>query len=101
MVYSICVTGAWISDHISVFAGRTGVGNFFVSVGNGFMSICDGIGYFLNCAVSTLQGTTGNFAVRGIVLYLFCCCRAFSGVSGGLEGHSEAKRETQENFEYI
>ena len=93
MVYSICVTGAWISDHISVFAGRTGVGNFFVSVGNGFMVMCDGVGYFLNCAVSTLQGATGNFAARGISLYLFCCCRAFSGVSGGLEGHSEAKRK--------
>ena len=93
MVSSICVTGAWISDHISVFAGRTGVGNFFVSVGNGFMVMCDGVGYFLNCAVSTLQGATGDFAARGISLYLFCCCRAFSGVSGGLEGHSEAKRK--------
>ena len=96
MVYSICVTGAWISDHISVFAGRTGVGNFFVSVGNGFMSICDGIGYFLNCAVSTLQGATGNFAARGIVYTSFAVAgllAAFLGVWKGIPKLKEKFRK--------
>ena len=96
MVYSICVTGAWISDHISVFAGRTGVGNFFVSVGNGFMVMCDGVGYFLNCAVSTLQGATGNFAARGIVYTSFAVAgllAAFLGVWKGIPKLKEKFRK--------
>ena len=96
MVYSICVTGAWISDHISVFAGRTGVGNFFVSVGNGFMAICDGIGYFLNCAVGTLQRATGNFAARGIVYTSFAVAgllTAFLGVWKGIPKLKEKFRK--------
>ena len=96
MVYSICVTGAWISDHISVFAGRTGVGNFFVSVGNGFMSMCDGVGYFLNCAVGTLQGTTGDFAARGIVYTSFAVAgllTAFLGVWKGIPKLKEKFRK--------
>ena len=96
MVYSICVTGAWISDHISVFAGRTGVGNFFVSVGNGFMVMCDGVGYFLNCAVSTLQGATGNFAARGIVYTSFAVAgllTAFLGVWKGIPKLKEKFRK--------
>ena len=96
MVYSICVTGAWISDHISVFAGRTGVGNFFVSVGNGFMVMCDGVGYFLNCAVSTLQGATGNFAASGIVYTSFAVAgllAAFLGVWKGIPKLKEKFRK--------
>ena len=78
MVYSICVTGAWISDHISVFAGRTGVGNFFVSVGNG------------------LQGATGNFAARGIVYTSFAVAgllAAFLGVWKGIPKLKEKFRK--------
>ena len=102
MVYSICVTGAWISDHISVFAGRTGVGNFFVSVGNGFMVMCDGVGYFLNCAVSTLQGTTGDFAARGIVYTSFAVAgllTAFLGVWKGIPKLKEKFRVIMNTYE--
>ena len=102
MVYSICVTGAWISDHISVFAGRTGVGNFFVSVGNGFMAMCDGVGYFLNCAVSTLQGTTGDFAARGIVYTSFAVAgllTAFLGVWKGIPKLKEKFRVIMNTYE--
>ena len=89
-IYSICVTGAWISDHISVFAGRTGVGNFFVSVGNGFMVMCDGVGYFLNCAVSTLQGATGNFAASGIVYTSFAVAGLNTYRQNGVVGYKKA-----------
>ena len=102
MVYSICVTGAWISDHISVFAGRTGVGNFFVSVGNGFMVMCDGVGYFLNCAVSTLQGATGDFAARGIVYTSFAVAgllTAFLGVWKGIPKLKEKFRVIMNTYE--
>ena len=96
MIYSMCVTGAWISDHTGVFVGRTGVGNFFVSVGNGFMAICDGIGYFLNCAVGTLRRATGDFVARGIVYTSFAVAGllvAFLGIWKGIPKLKEKFRK--------
>ena len=71
MVYSICVTGAWISDHTSVFVGQTGVANFFVSVGSATVGMCNGIGYVLNNAIRTLQGSVGDLGA-GLIIYGLC-----------------------------
>ena len=71
MVYSICVTVAWISDHTSVFVGQTGVANFFVSVGSATVGMCNGIGYVLNNAIRTLQGSVGDLGA-GLIIYGLC-----------------------------
>ena len=71
MVYSICVTGSWISDHTSVFVGQTGVANFFVSVGSATVGMCNGIGYVLNNAIRTLQGSVGDLGA-GLIIYGLC-----------------------------
>lgn len=97
MIYSMCVTGAWISDHTCVFVGRTGAGNFFVSVGNEFMAICDCIGYFLNCAVGTLQSATGDFVARGIVYTSFAVAGLLAAFLGIWKGIPKLKK----NFEKI
>ena len=91
------MTGAWISDHTGIFVGRTGAGNFFVSVGNGFMAICDGIGYFLNCAVGTLQRATGDFVARGIVYTSFAVAGLLAAFLGIWKGIPKLKK----NFEKI
>ena len=70
MIYSSCVTGAWISDHISVFVGQTGIASFFVSVGNGFASMFSGIGYLLNYAIQTMQGVTSELVAKLVVYSL-------------------------------
>jgi len=68
MIYSMCVTGAWISDHTGVFVGQTGIANFFVSFGNGFVGVLSGIGYLLDNAVNVLQSSIGNL-VAGLIVY--------------------------------
>ena len=46
----MCVTGIWMSDHIGVFVGKTGVANFFISLWDGFILICNGTGnHFFWC----------------------------------------------------
>ena len=96
MVYSICVTGAWISDHTGVFVGQTGVSNFFVSVGSGIVGMCNGIGYVLNNAVETLQGSVGDLGV-GLIIYGLCTVLgllvAFLGIWKGIPKLKEKFRK--------
>ena len=63
----MCVTGIWLSDHIGVFVGKTGVANFFISLWDGFISICSGTGNFLNSFVELLQGCTSLDVAQSIV----------------------------------
>ena len=58
--------------------------------------MCDGVGYFLNCAVGTLQGATGDFAARGIVYTSFAVAgllTAFLGVWKGIPKLKEKFRK--------
>ena len=97
MVYSMCVTGAWISDHTRVFVGQTGVVNFFVSFGNGFVSVLSGIVYLLDNAVKALQGSVGDF-VAGLVVYgLF----AVLGLTGAFLGIWKGIPKLKEKFRVI
>ena len=101
MVYSICVTGAWISDHTSVFVGQTGVANFFVSVGSATVGICNGIGYVLNNAVRTLQGSVGNLG--GLIVYGLCTVLgllvAFLGIWKGIPKLKEKFKKIRNTYE--
>ena len=63
----MCVTGIWLSDHTGVFVGKTGVANFFISLWDGFISICRGTGNFLNSFVELLQGCTSLDVAQSIV----------------------------------
>lgn len=96
MVYSMCVTGVWISDHTSVFVGKTGVANFFVSVGSGIVGMCNGIGYVLNSAVKALQGSVGDLGA-GLIVYGLCAVLgllgAFLGIRKGIPKLKEKFRE--------
>ena len=97
MVYSMCVTGAWISDHTRVFVGQTGVVNFFVSFGNGFVSVLSGIVYLLDNAVKALQGSVGDF-VAGLIVYgLF----AVLGLTGAFLGIWKGIPKLKEKFRVI
>ena len=97
MVYSMCVTGAWISDHTRVFVGQTGVVNFFVSFGNGFVSVLSGIVYLLDNAVKALQGSVGDF-VAGLVVYgLF----AVLGPTGACLGIGQGIPKLKENLRVL
>ena len=94
MIYSVCVTGAWISDHTGVFVGQTGVVNFFVSFGNGFVSVLSGIIYLLDSAVNALQGSTGDLISRLIVYGLF----AALGLTGAFLGIRKGIPKLKKNF---
>ena len=97
VVYSMCVTGAWISDHTRVFVGQTGVVNFFVSFGNGFVSVLSGIVYLLDNAVKALQGSVGDF-VAGLIVYgLF----AVLGLTGAFLGIWKGIPKLKEKFRVI
>ena len=102
MVYSICVTGAWISDHTSVFVGQTGVANFFVSVGSATVGMCNGIGYVLNNAVETLQGSVGDLGA-GLIIYGLCTVLgllvAFLGIWKGIPKLKEKFRKIRNTYE--
>jgi len=102
MVYSICVTGAWISDHTGVFVGQTGVSNFFVSVGSGIVGMCNGIGYVLNNAVETLQGSVGDLGA-GLIIYGLCTVLgllvAFLGIWKGIPKLKEKLRKIRNTYE--
>ena len=102
MVYSICVTGAWISDHTSVFVGQTGVANFFVSVGSATVGMCNGIGYVLNNAVRTLQGSMGDLGA-GLIIYGLCIVlgllMAFLGIWKGIPKLKEKFRKIRNTYE--
>ena len=63
----MCVTGIWLSDHTGVFVGKTGVANFFISLWNGFISICSGAGNFLNSFVELLKGCMSLDVAQSIV----------------------------------
>ena len=63
----MCVTGIWMSDHIGVFVGKTGVANFFISLLDGFISICSGTRSFLNGFIELLQGCTSLDVAQSIV----------------------------------
>ena len=63
----MCVTGIWLSDHTGVFVGKTGVANFFISIWDGFISICNGTGNFLNSFVELLQGCASLDVAQSIV----------------------------------
>ncbi|MBQ5559354.1 MAG: hypothetical protein IIT46_06205 [Lachnospiraceae bacterium] len=63
----MCVTGIWLSDHIGVFVGKTGVANFFISLWDGFILICNGTGSFLNSFIELLQGCTSLDVAQSIV----------------------------------
>ena len=67
VIVCMCITGAWLSDHIGVFVGKTGVANFFISLWDGFISICSGTGNFLNSFVELLQGCTSLDVAQSIV----------------------------------
>ena len=102
MVYSICVTGAWISDHTGVFVGQTGVANFFVSVGSATVGMCNGIGYVLNNAVMTLQGSVGDLGA-GLIIYGLCTVLgllvAFLGIWKGIPKLREKFRKIRNTYE--
>ena len=102
MVYSICVTVAWISDHTSVFVGQTGVANFFVSVGSATVGICNGIGYVLNNAVRTLQGSVGDLGA-GLIVYGLCTVLgllvAFLGIWKGIPKLKEKFKKIRNTYE--
>ena len=66
-IFCMCVTGIWLSDHTGVFVGKTGVANFFISLWDGFISICSGTGNFLNSFVELLQGCTSLDVAQSIV----------------------------------
>lgn len=59
--------------------------------------ICDGIGYFLNCAVGTLQRATGDFVARGIVYTSFAVAGLLAAFLGIWKGIPKLKK----NFEKI
>ena len=67
VIFCMCITGAWLSDHTGVFVGETGVANFFISLWDGFISICSGTGNFLNSFVELLQGCTSLDVAQSIV----------------------------------
>ena len=102
MVYSICVTGAWISDHTSVFVGQTGVANFFVSVGSTTVGMCNGIGYVLNNAVRTLQSSVGDLGA-GLIIYGLCTVLgllvAFLGIWKGIPKLKEKFKKIRNTYE--
>ena len=102
MVYSICVTGAWISDHTGVFVGQTGVANFFVSVGSGIAGMCNGIGYVLNNAIRTLQGSVGDLGAR-LITYGLCTVLvllvAFLGIWKGIPKLKEKFSKIRNTYE--
>ena len=83
MIYSMCVTGAWISDHTGVFVGQTGVVNFFVSFGNGFVSVLGGIKYLIDNAVNALQGSTGDL-IAGLIVYGLFAVLGLTGIFWGI-----------------
>ena len=57
VIVCMCITGAWLSDHTGVFVGKTGVANFFISLWEGFISICNGTWNFLaNFFISLWEG---------------------------------------------
>ena len=97
MVYSMCVTGAWISDHTRVFVGQTGVVNFFISIGDGIVSVLSGIEYLLDNAVEALQGSTGDFTARAIVYTSF----AVLGLTGAFLGIWKGIPKLKEKFRVI
>ena len=67
VIVCMCITGAWLSDHTGVFVGKTGVANFFISLWDGFISICSGTGSFLNGFIELLQGCTSLDVAQSIV----------------------------------
>ena len=67
VIVCMCITGAWLSDHTGVFVGKTGVANFFISLWEGFISICNGTWNFLNSFVELLQGCTSLDVAQSIV----------------------------------
>ncbi len=67
VIVCMCITGAWLSDHTGVFVGETGVANFFISLWDGFISICNGTRNFLNSFVELLQGCTSLDVAQSIV----------------------------------
>ena len=67
VIFCMCITGACLSDHTGVFVGETGVANFFISLWDGFISICNGTGNFLNSFVELLQGCTSLDVAQAIV----------------------------------
>ena len=66
-IFCMCVTGIWLSDHTGVFVGKTGVANFFISLWDGFISICSGTGSLLNGFIELLQGCTSLDVAQSIV----------------------------------
>lgn len=73
-IYSMCVTGAWLSDHTSVFVGKTGVMNFLLYLCEFFKMVGIGIADFLNMIVIFLSAymsvTMANLAVYGVLIIL-------------------------------
>ena len=73
-IHNMCITGAWISDHTSVFIGKTGVMNFLVYLWEFFKMIGTGIADFLNMIVIFLSAhmsvIMANLAVYGVLIIL-------------------------------
>ena len=97
MIFSMCVTGIWISDHTRVFVGQTGVVNLFISIGDGIVSVLSGIEYLLDNAVEALQGSTGDFTARAIVYTSF----AVLGLTGAFLGIWKGIPKLKEKFRVI
>lgn len=86
-IYDMCVTGAWISDHTSVFVGQTGISSFFVSLWNMLISIWESGSNVLNMAVNALEGFTGDLTAELIVYGFFivlCLVGLFTGIYKGI-----------------
>ena len=74
LIYSMCVTGAWISDHTSVFVGKTGVMSFLAYLVEFFGVIGTSIADFLNMIViffsSYMSVLVSNIVVYGVSVIL-------------------------------
>ena len=68
------INRAWISDHTSVFVGKTGVMNFLLYLCEFFKMVGTGIADFLNMIVIFLSAymgvTMANLAVYGVLIIL-------------------------------
>lgn len=100
-IYDMCVTGAWISDHTSVFVGQTGIVSFFVSLWNMLILIWTSGNNVLNTAVNALRGSTSDLTAELIVYGLFavlCLVGLFMGIYKGFPKIKKSLREIMQTY---
>ncbi len=100
-IYDMCVTGAWISDHTSVFAGQTGIVSFFVSLWNMLVFIWTSGNNILNMAVNALRSSTSDLIAELIVYGLFavlCLVGLFTGIYKGIPKIKKNLRKIMQTY---